>query len=309
MSTFTAMMAHSLDINLEKNTEQMEKLVGWFYSRKLNGHRTLWNGYQLETLGRYSGPKPVNAPDWWLKNLPQGIPLDGELWHETDDTGIVKSICGQGKEKSLNDSRWNEIQYKVFGYKPFSCDTISSPELLSSPFFNNENWNKRQIKLFHLFITNLQNNPVVKYVTQSPVNSIEDIQNAVKLSKSQRWEGLMFANPLSKYECKRVRNLLKWKTQYTHEGFVVGEYPGEGKHEGRMGGLIVELTWDDTIKSVKGGTPDMIGKQVKFNVGGGFLDTERDNSKTLFPINTQISFSFLGVSPYGVPISPNAIRE
>src|SRR5262245_35905020 len=72
-------------------------------------------------------------------------------------------------------------------------------------------------------------------------------------------EGLMLRKPGSKYEPRRSHTLLKVKTFHDAEAKVVDHAPGTGKHKGRLGALVVEL---------HGG--------IRFNVGTGFSDAERE---------------------------------
>ncbi|HZN64994.1 MAG TPA: hypothetical protein VFB66_06805, partial [Tepidisphaeraceae bacterium] len=51
-------------------------LSGWWMSEKLDGVRAYWDGKQLVSrLGNL-----FHAPDWFVAELPNDLPLDGELW-------------------------------------------------------------------------------------------------------------------------------------------------------------------------------------------------------------------------------------
>lgn len=50
--------------------------TGWWISEKYDGVRGYWDGRQL----RLRGGGTVNAPEYFLAELPQGVALDGELW-------------------------------------------------------------------------------------------------------------------------------------------------------------------------------------------------------------------------------------
>ncbi|HEU0034176.1 MAG TPA: DNA ligase [Kofleriaceae bacterium] len=102
-------------------------------------------------------------------------------------------------------------------------------------------------------------------------------------------EGLMLRKPKSKYEVGRSSSLLKVKTFHDAEGTVVGHAPGTGKHKGRLGALIVELP---------GG--------IRFNVGTGFSDAERENPPKL---GTVITFRYQELSDDGVPRFPSWVGE
>lgn len=277
-----------------------ENVLGWYASRKLNGWRMIWIPYTkgmslnntpfvtqplsglasgLWTLGRYSGPKPIYAPDWWMKDLPDHC-LDGELWHASDDISYVKSIAGQGADKSMSDERWNTLQYKVFN--------IWSPK-------EDYTWRYNYLKIKEL------DRQYVSCLEQTQITPDYDINKNVLPDT----EGLMLVNPYSYYEHKRSRNLLKIKHCLETEAEVVAINPGEGKHKGRMGSIQVKLVWDEKVTSVFGGTSGMIGRPVCFKIGGGFSDEQREKS---VPIGAFIRFSYLGVTTNGIPISPNFLE-
>lgn len=65
----------------EKYDEDFSKVKGWLMSEKLDGVRCYWNGKQMYTRGK----NIIEAPDWFLKLLPENLALDGELWTKRDD--------------------------------------------------------------------------------------------------------------------------------------------------------------------------------------------------------------------------------
>lgn len=97
-------------------------------------------------------------------------------------------------------------------------------------------------------------------------------------------EGLMLRRPGSLYEAGRSSSLLKVKTFHDAEGRVVGHEAGKGKHKGRLGALVVEM---DT--------------GVRFNVGTGFTDKERESPPA---IGSVITYRYQELTPDGVPRFP-----
>jgi len=264
-----------------------EDVTGWYMSRKLNGFRCFSKSdncgkVYLETLGRYSGPKEIHAPSWFLEQIKPE--WDGELWHPTDCLQTVKSICGQGREKSLIDPRWNEIVYMVFD----TCD--------------NRVWSQRQSSLAIDFYRRKGTN--VALVEQKKILFKSDIKEY--MHSLGNVEGIMLSNPNGYRTSGRSHDLLKVKAYYETEATVIGVSPGMGKHYNRMGALLCKLTWDDKVSSVYGGSRYMSGSTVTFNVGGGFSDTERGQD---WPMGTIINFSYLGVTPNGTPVSPNFLKR
>jgi len=109
-------------------------VAGWYLSEKLDGMRCYWDGgisrgklcsqvayaniskdYRRVTppiatglWSRYA--KPIMAPDWFLDQLPEGIPLDGELYLGRKQFQALMSCV-----KKLDPGpEWDDVQYKVF---------------------------------------------------------------------------------------------------------------------------------------------------------------------------------------------------
>ena len=62
--------------------------TGWLMSEKLDGVRCFWNGTTMYTrTGNLFHP-----PDWFIKELPANMALDGELWTKRDDFQNTVSI-------------------------------------------------------------------------------------------------------------------------------------------------------------------------------------------------------------------------
>lgn len=308
---------------------QLINYVGWFASRKLNGWRCLWDGFTrgkklgdipwykgalklvpstgLWTLGRYSGPQPVYAPDWFLDNFPVNIPLDGELWHPSDRIEFVKSIAGQKRDKGIVDSRWESLQYLIYNCKPYALWNRRPDPFLSGDFETfwtpNASWAARM----YLLQATLTPNQFVSFLEQEKIKDEEHLKSILVHSQMKKYEGVMLINPASQYELKRSRNLLKIKGSYETEAEIASYIPGKGRHTGRMGAITCVMSWDEKVSSVHGGRPEFVGKLVSFNIGGGFSDQQRewDFVQQYFPIGGKINFSYLCVSDSGTPISCN----
>lgn len=98
----------------------------------------------------------------------------------------------------------------------------------------------------------------LKLVPQRIVNRVEDIQRLFELFRRDGYEGVIVKDLLSRYEHKRSFSWLKVKNKETADCKVVGSFIGEGKHAGRLGGLIVRYG----------------RRQVR--VGTGFSDAQRE---------------------------------
>ena len=101
-------------------------------------------------------------------------------------------------------------------------------------------------------------------------------------------EGLMLRQPGSRYEAGRSATLLKVKTFHDAEARVVEHLPGSGRHNGRLGALLVELP---------GGT--------QFSVGTGFSDAQRNSPPA---VGSTITFRFQELTDGGVPRFPSFVR-
>ena len=324
MSNF-GMLAHHVGPNLEN-------YLGWYASRKLNGWHCLWDGgvtrgmlcrevpwytnrtglYNqstgLWTLGRYSGTKPIYAPNWWLDKLPVNVPITGELWQSSDKVEFIKSVAGKNRVNSLADPRWKDLQFKVVNVKPYSlwtgfdriCEVNRSA---TSLFYENEPWISIIKKAKDLTISN----EIFSFLDQQFIYSKEVLLSVVKNVRVKDYEGFMLIYPKTYYELKRSHNLLKGKKFYETEATVKEYFPGEGVCLGKMGSLGCEIVWDSKIASVFGGSTEFINKKVSFKIGGGFSSDQRnwDFVKEHFPIGGKINFSYLGVTSSGIPNSSN----
>ena len=80
--------------------------AGWWMSEKLDGVRAVWDCRQLRTR---TG-NVIHAPAWFLRDLPVGEPLDGELWlgrGRFQETVSVVQSHDAGPE-------WRQVRYAVF---------------------------------------------------------------------------------------------------------------------------------------------------------------------------------------------------
>jgi DNA ligase-1 len=104
--------------------------------------------------------------------------------------------------------------------------------------------------------------PILTWVPFYWVHSEAEIWKLSGEFISQGFEGAMIRNPESFYQTKRTKDLLKLKPGRSSRAVITGWTQGKGKHEGRMGTLIVQ--------SVEP------GESWTCEVGTGFSDHERD---------------------------------
>jgi DNA ligase-1 len=101
-------------------------------------------------------------------------------------------------------------------------------------------------------------------------------------------EGLMLHRGDSLYRAARNDDLLKVKTHEDAEARVLQYLPGQGRHSGRMGALLVE-------------TPD----GVRFRLGTDFTDAQRDHPPA---VGKWVTYRFRGLNASGVPRFASFLR-
>jgi DNA ligase-1 len=112
-------------------------------------------------------------------------------------------------------------------------------------------------------------------------------------------EGLMVRDPVSKYECKRSKNILKCKTFFDHEAEVIGHENGKGRLEHMTGKLIVKVHGDLDLKH-----RGFIRNGTTFKVGSGMTDSQRQNPPK---IGSFITFRFHDLTSTGKPRFPTFV--
>jgi DNA ligase-1 len=100
-------------------------------------------------------------------------------------------------------------------------------------------------------------------------------------------EGVMLRQPGSLYVAGRSTTLLKVKRFHDAEAVVRGYEAGKGRHKGRLGALLVEMT-----------------NGIRFAVGTGFSDAERSNPP---PLGSTITFRYQELTDAGVPRFPSYV--
>jgi len=81
---------------------------------------------------------------------------------------------------------------------------------------------------------------------------------------------------------------MKRKSFYDDEAVVIGYTDGKGRHEGRIGALVVKYNG------------------IMFELGGGLTDTERETPP---PIGSVVTFRYRELTPAGVPREARYLRR
>ncbi|XP_048253450.1 uncharacterized protein LOC124135824 isoform X2 [Haliotis rufescens] len=205
--------------------------VGWWISEKLDGVRAFWNGRCFYSrLGN-----AFIAPEWFTKDLPTDMHLDGELFGGRGKFQSTVSIV-----KTPEDERWKKISYHVFDV----------PNLEKQPF------EKRYEELQGYF-----DKAKPKYAIlceQTKCTSKEHVEEELEKALGLGGEGVMLREPKSKYERRRSPTLLKMKKFHDAEAVVIGHEKGKGRNQFVCGALRCRME---------------CGKE--FSVGSGLSDAQR----------------------------------
>ena len=199
---------------LAKSWDQSMDPRGWLISEKYDGVRAHWDGEQLWTRGG----NEISAPDYFLKELPKGIELDGELWLGRGRFEDTVSVVRTQKP----DERWREIRYMIF-------DAPKATGMFEQRMEFVRNVIPRTAK--HL-----------KRVPQTLCKGVEHLLARRDRIVESGGEGLMIRQPRSAYESGYSSTLLKVKPHSIGEAEVIGHKPGQGRYEGMMGSVRVKTS-------------------------------------------------------------------
>ncbi|WP_246481055.1 DNA ligase [Motiliproteus sediminis] len=232
----------------------------YWVSEKLDGVRAYWDGTQL--LSR-SGNR-LAAPDWFIAGFP-GTALDGELWAGRQQfERVLSAINSVG-----NDEAWRHISYWVFDLphdpRPFSQRLGSLEQLVG----------RHQL-------------PHLQLVRQKRATNREQLFSRLEQVTDEGGEGLMLHRGDSRYHARRSDDLIKLKLHADAEAVVIAHLPGKGKHQGRLGALLVE---------------DQQGRQ--FRLGSGFTDQQRRHPP---PLGTEVTYKYYGITANGLPRFASFLR-
>jgi DNA ligase-1 len=231
--------------------------AGWWMSEKLDGVRAWWDGQAfVSRLGnRYF------APAWFTAGLPDMV-LDGELWVGRKQFQRAVSIVRRQDASDL----WREVRFAVFDAPrvelPFEQRLDAVRETLRGPTL-----------------------PYAAAHDHRRCEGLSHLEAELDRLSAEGAEGLMLRRPGSRYEAGRSFTLLKAKRFFDAEARVIGHQGGAGKHEGRLGALLVELS-----------------DGRRFAIGTGLSDAERNAPP---PVGAVVSFRYQELSDGGVPRFPS----
>lgn len=199
------------ELLLAKTWDASVDPAGWWISEKYDGVRGYWDGNGLF----FRGGGRIYAPRNFLKQLPPGIALDGELWM---GRGRFEEVSGTVRRQTPDD-RWEMVKFMVFD-APEAKGTFEMRMAFLQKALSSQS---EQVQV------------VPQWVCKGKVHLRAERDRIVKAGG----EGLMIRQPESVYESKRSGTLLKVKTHEDAEATIVGYKPGRGKFEGLVGSLRV----------------------------------------------------------------------
>lgn len=316
---------------------------GWYASIKLDGVRCFWDGgvsigrpkVEIPWANLYRDTEKkraalctglwsrygniIHAPDFFIKSLPLGILLDGELW------------CGRGKFQETVSivskdvpvfSEWMKVVYKVFDLpsKRSFCNygEVNVPNCkmafdqthcleLMADVIDPGVIKFQQTLQYHTKYRHLTNqawgflSQTLLPYTQTAADGVLDVMLKNELEK--QGEGIIVRSPASIWVPSRVHTMLKVKPFDIDTGTVVGYIAGEGKYLGMLGGLILE--WNAKRFSVSGFTD--IERQITNPVARAWAlanpgaEYQGMDSICHFKYGDQIKFKYRTLTDIGIP--------
>ncbi|KQP19987.1 DNA ligase [Pseudorhodoferax sp. Leaf267] len=236
-------------------------LAGYWVREKYDGLRAYWDGRQLWTRG---GERIV-PPAWFTAPLP-GVALDGELWA---GRGRFEQALATVRSQQPSDAAWRAMRYMVFDLPAEPGDFDRRLQRLNS-------------------LLPLSGVPWVVAVPQQRATTHQALQAELDRIVRAGGEGLMLHLGSAPYRSERNDDLLKFKPYDDAEARVVGYVPGQGRHAGRLGALIVET-----------------GEGLRFRLGSGFTDAQRADPP---PIGALVTYRYNGLHGSGMPRHARFLR-
>lgn len=205
------------------------------------------------------------APAWFTAGFPEQ-PLDGELWIAR---GHFEQLLSTVTKDNPIDEEWQQVSYQVF-------------ELPNGKGLFSERIDQMRALVEH------SKSPYLKLVQQRRASSHESLMRMLDEVVAANAEGLMLHRENAYYQTGRSQALLKVKRYQDAEARVIKYIRGKGKYTGMMGALLLE-------------TPE----GVRFKVGSGFSDLERQNPPKIGDV---VTYKYFGKTKRGKPRFASFLR-
>lgn len=230
-------------------------------SEKLDGVRAFWDGQAL----RFRSGRLIAAPDWFTAGLPKTA-LDGELWL---GRGRFDELSGIVRHLVPVDADWRAVRYMIFDL-PGGADPFSD----------------RAQKITQVVLQAPQ--PWLQALPQQRVGDVAALQNLLTQTAKGGGEGLVLHRANALWSPGRSDALRKFKPVPDEEARVVAHLPGKGRHQGRMGALLLEMP-----------------NGQRFALGTGFTDLQRADPPAL---GTWVTYRYRDRTPRGLPKFASFLR-
>ena len=259
-----AILAH--DFMLLKTYNGSQNVDGWVMSEKYDGVRGLWDGKKLISRGN----KMIHAPNFFTQNFPPFM-IDGELILDKNNTkigeisDINKSSNFQNLCKIVADlhgkDEWKDVKFMIFDVPNAKGNLNQRLQILKD--FLQQNPNK-----------------FIKIIEQKPVVSRTNLDAFLDEITKRGGEGVVVRDPLTPYIHGRSDKILKYKKMKDAECKVIAHH--KGKFSKKFGAL--------SCVDLKSG--------VKFKIGSGFSEKERENPPKIGEI---ITYQYQNLTHEGKP--------
>lgn len=211
----------TLQVMLAKTYDpEKHDITGWYAQEKLDGIRAIWTGERLVSRNN----KPFYYPEEFVKKLPKGLQLDGEL---TLGRGRFQETVSVVRKQYYITSEWEEVQYKVY-------DVIND-----QPY-------PIRIKLAR--DVGLKTPLTIKLLSKP------QLEGYYETLLDGGAEGVILRHPTAGYDSRRSPYLLKYKPLFHDEALVVDYQLGTGKYTNMVGALICD--WKDQLIVIGSGLTD-----------------------------------------------------
>lgn len=230
------------------------EVAAYLVSEKLDGVRGRWDGQALWTRGG----ERIAVPAWFTRGWPS-VPMDGELWLGRGRFDAASALVRTGDPQ---DPRWRALRFLVFDLPIEGGDFAARVSRMRA-------------------LLGAGAHPQLRMLEQRRFDSRAALDAELDRVVKAGGEGLMLQRRDAPYVPGRSDALLKYKRLDDAEARVVGHVPGQGRHAGRLGALLVEL-------------PD--GR--RFRIGTGFSDAQRAAPP---PLGAWVTYQYNGLTVTGLP--------
>lgn len=206
----------------------------------------------------------IHAPDYWLDSLPNHL-FEGELWIGRE-VACRQLLMSTVKKLVPDDNEWDAVTLRVLDSPPvqqwlmpglikdgknytkrITRDMLDWYETRAKNVFYLINPGLSFRQRHYLLGQFLKDNPSKycflheqKQLHWFTSTSIDQVEKEMEQIVSLKGEGLVIKHPDREYNCRRVGDVLKYKSCFDSEGLIVGFNSGEGEDIGMLGSIEVQ---------------------------------------------------------------------